>query len=262
MKCINKSHPEYISLLENNPYPVPLLDAKISIWQDQNSTDKFPTLDQLAQPVGDSKIRYEFKATAAIINKLDKVKQWYKSLGDTDKFWNKLQQDLQIPKEQIVLLKESEGNTIEEKLLDFTTKYSQVIEINTTKEQGLKNQKKGFDLTQVPDTGRWVVSNFQTGIPKYFDIKEDAEKYIKGEVEETPTQHYSNLTVPGGTNGSYKERNFETPLIKVPKSHAQFNTENTIGFTRGDDRIVYNENDIEALLTTMQNSGILKIKCD
>ena len=70
----------------------------------------------------------------------------------------------------------------------------------------------------------------------------------------------SNLTVPGGTN--YTERNFETPLIKVPKSHAQFNTENTIGFTRGDNRTIYTENDIESLLTIMQNSGVLKIKCD
>ena len=148
MKCINKSHPEYISLLENNPYPVPLLDAKISIWQDQNNTDEFPTLEQLAQPVGDSKVRYSFKTTTAIINKLDKVKQWHKSLGDTDKFWNKVQQDLQIPKDQIQLLKDSYNNVlnksrefdknnppnlIEEALLDYIANYSYTIEINTAK---------------------------------------------------------------------------------------------------------------------------------
>ena len=159
MKCINKSHPDYIALLENSPYPIPLLDAKISIWQDQNDTDEFPTLEQLAQPVGDSKIRYAFKTSTAIINKLDKVKQWYKSLGNTDKFWNKVQQDLQIPKEQVVLVKESEGNTIEEKLASFAANYSYTVEINTakkkedrikeleTKIQNLKNSKQFQKLT-------------------------------------------------------------------------------------------------------------------
>ena len=83
------------------------------------------------------------------------------------------------------------------------------------------------------------------------------EKIKKGE----NTQYYSNLTVPGGTNGSYREQNFETPLIKVPKSHAQFNTENTIGFSRNDDRQVYVEKDINSLLEIMQKSGILEVKC-
>ena len=89
--------------------------------------------------------------------------------------------------------------------------------------------------------------------------KEEFEKE-QSTVKATPTQYYSNLTVPGGTN--YTEQNFETPLIKVPKSHAQFNTENTIGFSRSDEKIIYANSDIESLLKTMENSGVLKIKCN
>ena len=48
MKCINKSHSEYIDLANNSPYHPVLLDAKISIWQEQNNTDNFPTLEQLS----------------------------------------------------------------------------------------------------------------------------------------------------------------------------------------------------------------------
>lgn len=222
MKCINKSHPEYISLLENNPYPVPLLDAKISIWQDQNNTDEFPTLNQLAQPVGDSKIRYEFKATAAIINKLDKVKQWYKSLGDTDKFWNKVQQDLQIPKDQIQLLKDSYNNVlnksrefdknnppnlIEEALLDYIANYSYTIEINTAK------GKVDF-----------YKEDYNTGNRELVGLTD----------EQFPTQIYSNLTVPGGTN--YTENEISTPDITPSiKGHAQFATPNGIGWFRSDE---------------------------
>jgi len=238
MKCINKSHPEYISLLENNPYPVPLLDAKISIWQDQNSTDEFPSLDQLAQPVGDSKIRYEFKATAAIINKLDKIKEWHKSLGDTDKFWNKLQQDLQIPKDQIQLLKDSYNNVlnkgrgfdknnppnlIEEALLDYIANYSYTVEINTA-----KTQYKQYNIEPEP------------GIPY--------EVTNRGDIEEGEnTSYYSNLTVPGGTN--YTENEISTPDITPSiKGHAQFSTDNGIGWFRSDDKMAEQKKEFSDLL--------------
>ena len=146
---------------------------------------------------------------------------------------NKILQELQVPKEQQELIKTFNTSNREEILTSLLANYSYAIEINIAKQQGLKNQKKGVDLTQVPDTGRWVVSNFQTGIPKYFDNKEDAEKYIKGEVEETPTQYYSNLTVPGFKAGTYKELRFTTPLITPSiKGHAQFAEANDIGWSR------------------------------
>ena len=152
-----------------------------------------------------------------------------------DFFWKKMQADLGIPKDQIEILKSFNTQDRGELISSILANYSFAIEINIAKQQGLKNQKKGVDLTQVPDTGRWVVSNFQTGIPKYFDNKEDAEKYIKGEVEETPTQYYSNLTVPGGTN--YTENEIATPAITPSiKGHAQFATDQGIGWFRSDEQ--------------------------
>ena len=40
-----------------------------------------------------------------------------------------------VPKEQLELVKNSEGNTVEEKLLDFVNQYSYAVEINTAKEK-------------------------------------------------------------------------------------------------------------------------------
>jgi len=75
-------------------------------------------------------------------------------------------------------------------------------------------------------------------------------------------QYYSNLTVPGGTNGSYIEANIETPMI-IPsiQSHAQFKTENTIGWMRADEKQNYQEKDINNLIEIMKKSGILEVNC-
>ena len=48
-----------------------------------------------------------------------------------------------------------------------------------------------------------------------------------------PTQHYSNLTVPGGTN--YTENEIVTPDITPNiKGHAQFSTDKGIGWFRSE----------------------------
>ena len=151
---------------------------------------------------------------------------------------------------QINLLKESKGDTIEEKLTDLLANYSYTVEINTAKFR----TKSEVDFEAI----EWDELGFPT---KYKNRITGEIKDVIDENSFLPTQHYSNLTVPGGTNGSYREQNFETPLIKVPKSHAQFNTENTIGFNRNDDRQVYTEKDINSLLEIMQKSGILEVKC-
>lgn len=164
---------------------------------------------------------------------IDWFKKRDKAQWKDDTFWQKLQQDLQIPKEQIGLLRAQSVNNPynrEQLLTSLVANYSYTIEVNTAKYR--------------PPT-----YDYEPGMPR--------EMFTTG-VDQN-AQYYSNLTVPGGTN--YTERNFETPLIKVPKSHAQFNTENTIGFTRGDDRIQYSESDIDSLISTMEKSGILKINC-
>lgn len=60
-------------------------------------------------------------------------------------------------------------------------------------------------------------------------------EYYANLQEALPTQHYSDLTVPGGTN--YTENEISTPTITYSiKGHAQFATNKGIGWFRSDDR--------------------------
>lgn len=161
-----------------------------------------------SSPIGSKEnLEYQFKATENIISNLDKVSKWIKQLGFSDQFWNKVQQDLQIPKDQIALLRDVEGNTIEEKLASFAANYGYTVEINLSK---AKQEPAYYN----EDTGR-----------------------LEGGMYERPSDYYSNLTVPGGTN--YTENEIATPAI-VPsiKGHAQFATENGIGWFRSDDQVL------------------------
>ena len=47
MYCINERNPEFIALANKSVQPNDVLKAKISIWQEENNTDEFPTLDQI-----------------------------------------------------------------------------------------------------------------------------------------------------------------------------------------------------------------------
>lgn len=47
MHCINKSHPEYLNLLQKSNDHPHVLDAKISMWMDNNGGEAFPTIDEI-----------------------------------------------------------------------------------------------------------------------------------------------------------------------------------------------------------------------
>lgn len=168
-----------------------------------------------------SEVDYSLKAINILQS--DKAEQVFEKGEKNGWDLNRILTELQIPKEQKQIILDKNITNREEIITSLLANNSFVIEVNTATRLGT------------------TIEN-----PFTHDTPEN-------------TEYYSNLTVPGGTN--YIEQNFETPLIKVPKSHAQFNTENTIGFSRSDDRNTYTENDIEALLKTMENSGVLKIKC-
>ena len=189
---------------------------------ESTATIKYSLADQ-------NKVEYGLKAIEILHS--DKAIQIFEKGKKNNWSLDKILTELQIPKEQKQLLLDLGITDREQLALELVSKYSYTVEINTAKESG--------NIEQFED-------EFGNTFSSETSIKKDSS-------------YYSNLTVPGGTN--YTERNFETPLIKVPKSHAQFNTENTIGFTRGDDRQVYTEKDIDSLLEIMQKSGILKVKC-
>ena len=155
-------------------------------------------------------LQYQFKLVDLITPNIDRINKLYSQLGNTDTFWNKLQKDLQIPKEQVALLRESEGNTIGEKLTSFLANYSYTVEIKTAEDDLYK--------------------------PNPWETETEDQKKIREEIGGVPTQYYSNLTVPGGTN--YTENEIATPAITPSiKGHAQFATDNGIGWFRSDEQV-------------------------
>lgn len=202
--CPNKSHPNWKELVEkvgeDKAYEEYILNG-------------FKLLSQKEIKQLNPNINYTFKSVINIFKNIDKVNILFKKIGNTDTFWNKIQQDLQIPKEQIKLLKESEGNNIEDKLISFVANYSYTVEINTAK------------------------ANFKR---KSIDQITGEEFIDDSEATGENAQYYSNLTVPGGTN--YTENEIATPDITPSiKGHAQFATDNGIGWFRSDEQTIGGE---------------------
>jgi len=165
----------------------------------------------------EGQVQYVYDVVNKVFNNLNKINNWAKGIKNEDVLWTKIQKDLQIPLEQIELLKNSRGNTIEEKLLDLVGNYGYSVEVNTA-----KNKQKQFGSFEA-----------EPGIPiEAIMQNRNAAESEKGE----PTSYYANLTVPGGTN--YTENEISTPLITPSiKGHAQFSTDKGIGWFRSDEKI-------------------------
>jgi len=177
-------------------------------------------------------LEYQLKVIDIVSKNIEKINDWYKKIGNTGVFWNKLQQDLQIPKEQVELLKESEGTNIEEKLASFVANYSFAIEINITKQNTGNLSDRIGDF--VNDSGTWI------NVKEYRDATEEEAEILNKKIREqnVNTKEYANMTVPGGTN--YTENEIATPAITPSiKGHAQFSTDNGIGWFRSDDKIEF-----------------------
>jgi hypothetical protein len=155
----------------------------------------------------DKQINYRLKATEILLS--DKAKQIF-SKGEKAKWdLNKILTELSVPKEQKQLLLDLGITDREQLALELASKYSYSVEINTAKSE------------QTP-----AYYNEDTGI-------------LEGGMYERNSEYYSNLTVPGGTN--YTENEISTPLI-VPsiKGHAEFSTDNGIGWFRSDEKFIPN----------------------
>lgn len=140
-----------------------------------------------------------------------------------DFFWKKMQADLGIPKDQLEILKLFNTQDRGELISSLLANYSYAVEINTAKERDSIAQQ---------------------------EANRRSELFTEEELNDTErnTGYYSNLTVPGGTN--YTENEISTPLITPSiKGHAQFATDNGIGWFRSDEEVttvkeerVYNPN--------------------
>ena len=145
---------------------------------------------------------------------------------------DKILTELQIPKDQKQLILDLQDPTKarlipkgyfekdlrEQIITDLLANYSYTVEINTS-------------------TG--ISKSTNQSLQYYYDLyqegsisKEEYDSYKK----QTPTQYYSNLTVPGGTN--YTENEIATPAITPSiKGHSAFSTDSGIGWFRSDEKV-------------------------
>jgi hypothetical protein len=205
----------------------------------------------------------DFQLKSVNILSSDKAIEWFKKRDKGqwkgEQFWQKLQQDLQIPKEQIELLKslsvENPYNR-EEILTSLLANYSYTVEINTA--FGPEAQK------QLDDGGEGFISNGVTYIveqgynrPEYLKIIngepvsitiEEFEQAKKDSIVKEPTNIYGKggINLVASRNNPreaemyrsedgwvYQELKINTPLITPSiKAHASFADDNTIGWIR------------------------------
>jgi hypothetical protein len=176
------------------------------------------------------KVEYQLKSVEILNSpKADEVFR----KGDKNN-WSidKILQELQVPKEQQELIKSYNTRNREEILTSLLADYSYTVEVNTAK---TKTFGSAEDAYYAPNkVGGYAVFNKQGKLFKNVNTAEEAEK-LYYELIKTPTQYYSNLTVPGGTN--YTENEIATPAITPSiKGHAQFATDKGIGWFRSDEQ--------------------------
>ena len=161
--------------------------------------------------MGDNKVNYQLKAVNILMS--DKAKQVFEKGKKNNWPLDKILTELAIPKEQKQLLLDLNIKDREQLAVELASKYSYSVEVKTAKATHPQGE---FD-----EDGQWTTY-------------EDIEQTVKpGE----NAAYYSNLTVPGGTN--YTENEISTPLITPSiKGHAQFSTDQGIGWFRSDDRSI------------------------
>jgi hypothetical protein len=175
----------------------------------------------------EQKVDYNLK----LVNALQKIQRNKFEQSKLQGWLNDLQKQ-GVSKYQLDLFKSEvkDGMTKDEIISNIIANYSYTVEVNTAKQeipQGYSSEEEAiFRQFTEPDV--------------YFD--EETGRYNRMEYQEPdwdnarkePTQYYSNLTVPGGTN--YTENEIKTPNITPSiKGHAQFATDQGIGWFRSDD---------------------------
>ncbi len=224
MACPNKNNSDYKELIqefgEGNALAAWVLNG-----------EKTPTIEQAAKLLNSPVVSSQLKIVKALLDPKATIlfNKFYKS--DPDKFYKELL-NIGATKDQIELIKDIKASSINDLLTSLLANYSYTVEINTAKE----------------NDHNLIVQRGNQSFPAFMD---DTDHYIN-------TSHYSNLTVPGGSN--YSENEIATPGITPSiKGHAQFSTDKGIGWGRWDEPISYNT--IDEVVNHLKQSGRLKIIC-
>lgn len=194
-----------------------------------------PSLEKALELLQTPEVKFALKSVE-IANSIPAKREWIK-LQNNKISIDQFLLNTQFPKEQKDLVRqvyaEDNPKTLDDLILGINSRMSYTVEINTAKsQQDLYGEKQ-------------------------FDNIEDAKKDFESR-QGIPTQHYSNMTVPGGT--AYQENEIATPgIVPSIKGHAQFSTENGVGWHRSDDQI--NHQSIDSVIDTLKQSGRLKVIC-
>ena len=230
------------------------------------------TLEELAAMFGlENKIDLETKGAEVSYNlksieflSTPKATQLFDRFFKTnkEKFYQEITQF--ISKNQLALIKDIVDNenpqTIGDLFTSLLANYSYTVEINTaeSKIRGREDifESEGWEYTYSDSKNNegLITRNYYKDSPQGKEEKISSEEYWKAYTdyqnkEIHPTNYYAGLTVPGGTN--YTENEISTPLITPSiKGHAQFSTDQGIGWHRADNR--------EINFEQMEKSGLIK----
>lgn len=271
INCPNKSLPEFQALI--SAYGEGRATAA---WR--NNNEAIPTVEQAATLLGIASPN-TVNATLKIVEALgtDKTQKLYDKFykSNPEKFYSELTP--LAGKQQVELLRQynsaNNPGSLQDMLAGILADLSYTVEIETAKEKIQTNFGKKYNIVDkeffeyagstykidTDDDGDRVYLKDNKQV-SYVDVYEPAleakrEAVAKGEdvEKEKPTQYYSNLTVPGGTN--YTENEIATPGITPSiKGHAQFSTDNGIGWFRSDDKSSFSDD-----FSKMSNKEIEKL---
>lgn len=136
----------------------------------------------------------------------------------------------------------NQDNLREEIITSLLADNSFVVEVNTATTKNENSRNYGNYQQFYTSEGTYSFN------PIYDSYKKAGKEITKEEYDKAfndfqninrteNTSYYSNLTVPGGTN--YTENEISTPAITPSiKGHAQFSTDNGIGWFRADDKAI------------------------
>lgn len=172
----------------------------------QSVLERFKNADTRFSPSVIIEATNQINYTLKIIDALNKIPRNKFESSKLQGWLNDLQKQ-GVSNQQIEIFKEyaKDGMTKEEIIASISADLSFVVESNIATENRLQT---------------------------FYDS--ETGEYYGGDVK---TDYYTRLTVPGGTN--YTENEISTPLITPSiKGHAQFSTDNGIGWFRSDDKSV------------------------
>lgn len=241
MSCPNKGMKDYQDLIkefgEGNA---------LAVWK--MNGEHTPSIEEAKAMIQSPVVYAQMKILKALGD--PKAQQLYTKFfkNNPEKFYSELLQ-LGAPKNQVDILRDHNSQHNPESFQDMITSLvanmSYTVEINTAKEKQ-KIQDSPFD------------SKYEDYLLPDGNVGQRLKTTNKQRETEVPTAHHSNLTVPGGTN--YTENEIATPGITPSiKGHAQFSTDNGLGWSRWDEAINYQS--IDSVVDILKQSGRLKVIC-